>query len=419
METRADRGDDLLDLLYAEEADGGGAGAGEAEALADDDRRELERLRELRGVLREVRDATEAEAPALDDVMAAARARAKKSTPAMAAAGGGLWARVRGWFQVMAAHPAMAAAATVVLVAGTAGVLYVNGHGSAAPESTAPATTQTRSAAVALPGGGRGEAGGDDGVAGESRELEEAVTAPGAGSAAGAGAGSAAGAGTAAGSGSAVADNGLDVDKDQHDEQGAVATKPAPTHPHRAHPHAAHHGAIGGVRFEDATGTETGGGADGWSGGGGAGNGEKGTGASAPVAPTPPPPPPPPPPAPKPAAASGPARRPAPPPVTTTSTSQGAVHEPAPARPAPAAPAAPPADEAPSEAVRPPEKKDKANPTAQAARLTAQARAAARQKDCAKVRSLATQVRALDLSYYRARFAPDPDIGHNCAEALK
>ena len=416
METRADRGDDLLDLLYAEEADGGGAGEGPAEGLAEADRRELERLRELRGVLREVREASEAEPPALDDVMAAARERATKaSTSTAGAAGGGLWARVRGWFQVMAAHPAMAAAATVVLVAGTAGVLYVNGHGSAAPEATAPAAAQTRSSAVDLPGGGRGPAGGDEGETGASREIEEAVTAPGTGAAQGSG--------SAAVSGSAAADNGLDLDTDQREEQDNVAPKqserPAPTHHHRAHRPAGQHGAIGGARFEDTTGTEAGGGADGWSGGGGAGAGEKGTSASDQVAPTPAIPPPPPPPAPTPPAAAGPARRPVPPPVTTTSTTRAPEPAPARDRPAPAAPSAPPADEAPAEASRPPEKEDKANATARAARLTQEARAAAKQKDCTKVRSLASRVRALDLGYYRARFAPDPDIGHNCAAALK
>src|SRR5688572_24912829 len=37
----------------------------------------------------------------------------------------GFWERVRAWFQPLVAHPAAAAMATLVLVAGVAGVLYV------------------------------------------------------------------------------------------------------------------------------------------------------------------------------------------------------------------------------------------------------------------------------------------------------
>jgi len=406
METRPDRGDDLLDLLYPEEADGGGAGEGAD--LTDDDRRELDRLRELRGVLREVREASDAEPPALDDVLAAAREQAKAGAKAtaVAAPGGGLWARVRGWFQVMAAHPAMAAAATVVLVAGAAGVLYVNGRGNPAPEVTAPATSGEAKEAATEPAAG-GQA---------------AQKAPGGAAEDGDNMGAAMGSGSAAGNAEAD-DTGVARDEDESKDKAQLIAEEKPSPERRERPTTAHHAPAhrhGPVRGAPSSGTfrATGGGGGGATGGdtwhGDFEGGSKGTGAAAPASPAPPPPPPPP------APTAGHADRG---PAPTTSTLDTPKPSRAPARPAPAAepaPAEPPAavEEAP-EAVSQPDKKDEIDATERAARLTQQAVAAAKQKACARVRALAIQVRTLSLGYYRARFEPNPDIARNCAAALK
>jgi hypothetical protein len=59
---------------------------------------------------------------------AARRAPAAAAAPRAAAAEGGFWATVRSWFRPIALHPAAAAIATLVLIAGVAGTLYVR-HG--------------------------------------------------------------------------------------------------------------------------------------------------------------------------------------------------------------------------------------------------------------------------------------------------
>jgi hypothetical protein len=58
----------------------------------------------------------------------AARRAPAVSAPRAAAAEGGFWATVRSWFRPIALHPAAAAIATLVLIAGVAGTLYVR-HG--------------------------------------------------------------------------------------------------------------------------------------------------------------------------------------------------------------------------------------------------------------------------------------------------
>ncbi len=70
--------------------------------------------------------------------------------PRGADAEGSFWARLRGWFRPIAMHPAAAAIATLVLIAGVAGALYVR-HGdemSDTQDLEAPAA-DTRSAATA------------------------------------------------------------------------------------------------------------------------------------------------------------------------------------------------------------------------------------------------------------------------------
>ena len=95
---------------------------------ADDASGEVERLRRMRGAFREYARATDEEPPSrgLDELMAAARARVA-SRPAVEPVRVSLWARLRRWFTVVLAHPALASAAVVMLIAGVAGVLYVRG----------------------------------------------------------------------------------------------------------------------------------------------------------------------------------------------------------------------------------------------------------------------------------------------------
>jgi hypothetical protein len=54
-----------------------------------------------------------------------------------------------------------------------------------------------------------------------------------------------------------------------------------------------------------------------------------------------------------------------------------------------------------------------AEPTQEVVELTTTARTLARHRDCDSIQDLATRVRRLDVAYYRAEFAVDPDIA-NC-----
>ncbi len=124
--------DPVLDALYEE---------GDA---ATDAASEVARFRDLRVALRDFRDATDQEpAGNMAILMAAARAR----TPAEPT---GLWARLRKWFSVIAVHPAMAAAATVVVVGGVAGALYMNGRGQMV-EPTAERAAASEDATASAP----------------------------------------------------------------------------------------------------------------------------------------------------------------------------------------------------------------------------------------------------------------------------
>lgn len=126
---RAASGDDrLLELLYGEPAgDDGGDDGGDEEAL----RSELESYRRLRGLFRELPDE---EPPA--DLSARILAAASEAAPAPRA---GMWERLRGWLSPLVAHPALAAAASLLVVAGVAGALYLGGHGGVAEPTETPA----------------------------------------------------------------------------------------------------------------------------------------------------------------------------------------------------------------------------------------------------------------------------------------
>ncbi|HUS63896.1 MAG TPA: zf-HC2 domain-containing protein [Kofleriaceae bacterium] len=112
---------------------------------------EIGSLRRTREVFREM--AGDEEPPAA--VSAILLHEAARRAPAVAPRGAeaGFWDRVRAWFQPLFAHPAAAAMATLVLVAGVAGVLYVrNGSDMAKSDrvatsaATPPAGTTTMKA---------------------------------------------------------------------------------------------------------------------------------------------------------------------------------------------------------------------------------------------------------------------------------
>jgi len=122
--------DDLLALLYGE-LDGEAEAAARARVEGDPAAaEELAGMERVRGMFRDLPDE---EPPSRID--AQLLAEAARSVPggkraAAAAAGGeaaegGFWARLVSWLQPMVARPAFAAAASLVLVAGVAGVLYV------------------------------------------------------------------------------------------------------------------------------------------------------------------------------------------------------------------------------------------------------------------------------------------------------
>jgi hypothetical protein len=154
---------DVLDLLYE---------GGDESALSAEEQGELAKWRELRGVMRELPQAEPRDD--LSVLMAAAREHEAAKAPR------GLWARVRTWFAVMAAHPAMSAAATVVVVAGVAGAFYMTGRvgtdtAERAPASkvdTGPLTPQRPSPGPAT-GSGSGAAAGSAAPALEERKLEQ------------------------------------------------------------------------------------------------------------------------------------------------------------------------------------------------------------------------------------------------------
>ena len=96
----------------------------------------------------------------------AARRAPAVAAPRAAAAEGGFWATVRSWFRPIALHPAAAAIATLVLIAGVAGTLYVR-HGDEMTDTQDLALPVTDSAsATATPA--------DPGAAEETVEVPKA-----------------------------------------------------------------------------------------------------------------------------------------------------------------------------------------------------------------------------------------------------
>ena len=131
-----DRDDALMRRLY-DEPDADGADG----ELA----REVESFQRVRSAVAEYARATEVEPPSrgLDELLAAARQRAPARPAAVIPPSGvGLWARLRAWLAPIAAHPALASAAMVVVVAVVGGVLWVKGR-SGVTEGEVTRGTQT------------------------------------------------------------------------------------------------------------------------------------------------------------------------------------------------------------------------------------------------------------------------------------
>ncbi len=139
----------LVDLLYGE-VDGDEAEA--ARAVIDGDSKlaaEAEAYRGLRELMRELPDQEPPAAISAQLLHAAATQAPAPAAAAKVAAEGGLWASIKGFFAPVVMHPAMAAVATLVLVAGVAGTLYLRGDVEVAQPpvpsaATAPAAAEKR-----------------------------------------------------------------------------------------------------------------------------------------------------------------------------------------------------------------------------------------------------------------------------------
>lgn len=145
-------GEDLVALLYGEldpdEAARTGARVQADPALSA-------RLGEMRRV-RELFSAMEEEEPPgrlTAQLMAEAARSAPHARAAAAPAGAGIWARFVSWLQPLAQRPALAAAASLLLVAGVASVLYMRKGeeltSTAPPTTLPPAETTTAGEASA------------------------------------------------------------------------------------------------------------------------------------------------------------------------------------------------------------------------------------------------------------------------------
>jgi hypothetical protein len=137
----------LVELLYGE-LDGDAADQGRARVEADPARRgELEAYGRVRSLLRELPEEEPSPAISAQLLHAAAHAVKGKAAPAEKV---GLWARLRDWLAPIALHPGMAAVATLVLVGGVAGTLYLRGQSRVA-EPMLRSSTEPRGNALQAP----------------------------------------------------------------------------------------------------------------------------------------------------------------------------------------------------------------------------------------------------------------------------
>lgn len=134
----------LVDLLYGE-LDEAEASAARARIEADADlRSELAALEDLRSVWSRLADEEPPAAVTSKLVHAASAGGSRAAIPAI-----GLWAAIKRWFQAGSVHPGVYAFATLILIAGVAGSLYLRGSGGAdrsLVESQAPAPERNEAA---------------------------------------------------------------------------------------------------------------------------------------------------------------------------------------------------------------------------------------------------------------------------------
>jgi len=141
----------FVDLLYGELEGEEETAALESVEKDPEAVSELEALRGVRAMMAELPD--EEPPPAISAQLLHAAAKqakpAARSASAQAAGGVGFVAWLKRFFQPLAMHPAMAAAATFVLVAGVAGALYVSGEVSVSePRAPAPASASEEGVAA-------------------------------------------------------------------------------------------------------------------------------------------------------------------------------------------------------------------------------------------------------------------------------
>ena len=118
---------------------------------------------------------------AISAQLLAAAAEAAPRPAAAAAAGPGLWQRIVDFFGSVAHHPGLAAAATLLVVAGVAGTLYVTGRSDVAQPPIETESASSRSAMASPPAGqaAEGAAAPADSkdVAKEEQPVADTVTA--------------------------------------------------------------------------------------------------------------------------------------------------------------------------------------------------------------------------------------------------
>ena len=139
--------EDLVALLYGE-LDGDEASRVRAQLTSDPEAAghmaDLERVREMFRELPEEEPPARLSAQLLAE--AARAAGADRRVPAAAEDGGGFMARLVAWLQPLVQRPGLAAAASLVLVAGVAGVLYVRKGEELARPSARPDVAAERAA---------------------------------------------------------------------------------------------------------------------------------------------------------------------------------------------------------------------------------------------------------------------------------
>ena len=140
--------DRLLEALYGDASDDGSASEAIGQLSANESV-DLESLRSVRGMFADMADVD----PPMEMTAGLLAAAAKAVAPAAVAQEAprssskeSLWARILGWFQPLLAHPGLAAAASLALVATIGGVLYMNNRGDLAEPPLADQRAKSASA---------------------------------------------------------------------------------------------------------------------------------------------------------------------------------------------------------------------------------------------------------------------------------